>query len=550
MLSTLYKNSDIEMPAITQGNDLAELQDDLPETPEPMVPADSGVVVAINSSVPDPMAPETGKEVSTYGSFSLAGTEFALSAQSIQEVVNEPQDYSPIPLAPAYLLGVFNLRGSIVPVLDLRQVFSLESVAEDKPDLRKVAIVEYGDLCLGLLFDSTGEVFNSNEVEQCLFESRGDTAAEQVIAGVFKMQGGSRIVQILDVHGMLNLEKVPRSKNIAGEQVIRKRGKRRQCISFRIGTACCALDIVAIREIINIEKIENTVLAGQLCLGAIDIRGDTVPIVNFSQLLGYDIEPPSDMQENDSYRVIVMNVQDNLVGLLVDSIENIVSYFDDELIDFPVLVDKKRAMFNGCVPALSDREHAILLKHDEILSADELLEITRGHSQLFNDSKENTIREKRGSLDRTTLLTFSLKHHYGLNIRDVSEVIDYPSDLIETPNMADHICGMANLRGELVAVIDTRKLYCMPPLENDQEQGNKVLIYEKSGVKHGLVVDSVDSIVPFSRSDVVNVPEILFRAFEGDLDKDVKEAIMMKEAEAEETICILDLDAVSRRASV
>ena len=549
MLSTLHKDTDSSSPEMK--NSVAAM--DKTNAPDETAIEDSSVVVAINGEVPDPLGVDEpsaqNKEpaISIFGSFSLAGTEFALSAQSIQEVVNEPEAYSPIPLAPDYLLGVFNLRGSIVPVLDLRQVFKLEAEQRDSTELRKIAIVEYGELCLGLLFDSTGEVFNANDVETCLFESRGESAAEQVISGVFKMQGGGRIVQILDVNGMLGLEKVPHSRNLTGERIVQNRGKRRQCISFRIGHSCCALDIEEIREIVNIDGIHNTVLAGDLCLGAIDIRGDTVPIVNFSYLLGFDSKPPEDLHESDSYRVIVMNVQDNLVGLLVDSIENIVPYFDDELIDFPVLVDKKKAMFKGCVPAKSDNDHAIVLKHSEVLSASELAEITRGHSQLFGDSKEKTIREERRSLDRKTLLTFSLDNRYGLDIRDVREVIDYPVDLIQTPNMADHIRGMANLRGELVAVIDSRKLYNMAP-SNTEETG-KVLIYEKSGVKHGLVVDSVDSIIPFSRADIVNVPEIVFRAHDGNIDKDVQEAIMVKSGDTEETVCILDLDSVSRRAS-
>lgn len=508
---------------------------------------ESGVVVTINSDIPDPMEHSATPDISIYGSFSLAGTEFALSAKSIQEVVNEPNAYSPIPLAPDYLLGVFNLRGSIVPVIDLRKIFKLCEPADQEVDLRKVAIVEYGELCLGLLFDSTGEVFNSNEVEQCLFETRGPSASEQVIAGVFKMNGGSRIVQILDVEGMLKLDKMPQSKGHGVVRTVRKRGKRRQCISFHVGTSCCALDIGAIREIVNIGKIENTVLAGDICLGAIDIRGDTVPIVNFSLLFGYGGSHPETLSESDSYRVIVMNVEDNLVGLLVDSIHNIVGYYDDELIEFPVLVDKKRDMFQGCVPSKGDDQHTIVLKHTKLLSSDELAQVTRGHSKLFNDSKENVIRERKGSLDRKTLITFSLEQRYAMDIRDVKEVIDYPESLVQTPNMADHIRGMANLRGELIAVIDSRKMYGMKSSQDNS--AGKVLVYEKSGIKQGLVVDSVDSIIPFSRADIISVPEIVFRNYEGNIDKDVQEAIMLKTPGNDETVCILDLEAVSRRSS-
>ena len=482
-----------------------------------------------------------------HGSFKIADTEFALSADTIQEVVNEPDAYSPIPLSPDYLLGVFNLRGAIVPVIDLRILFSIGPSDVDVRDSRKVAIVEHGDLCLGLLFDSTGEVFNGNEREKCLFNNRGETGKDQVIAGVFKVQNGQRIIQILDVHGMLNLEKVPHSQKSSGHQSNKNRGPRRQCISFGIGQSCCALGIDVIREIVNIGNIENKVLASELCLGAIDIRGDTVPIVNFSKLLGYASSVPDTLSELDSQRVIVMNVADNLVGLLVDSIENIISYFDDELVDFPVLVDKKKTMFIGCVPAKSKNDHTIVLRHSEILSSDELSEITRGHSQLFSESKEESNKNKKNKNDRRTLLTFSLDDRYALDINEVQEVIDYPENLIKAPNMAEFISGMANVRGELVAVIDTRKLYSLS--QADTVDKGKLLIYEASGSKYGLAVDSVDSIVHYCSADVINIPEIATRGIQGDIDNDVKDAIMINDGTAKETICILDVDAVSKRAA-
>ena len=506
----------------------------------------SNTVVDLYAKNPDKHNSNLKNTISIYGSFSLAGTEFALSAESVQEVVKEPDAYSPIPLAPDYLLGVFNLRGIIVPVIDLRKLFSLEASNYDT-DNKFVAILEHGDLCLGLLFDSTGEVFNGYDVEMCKFESRGDTAKEQVISGVFKMKGGRRIVQILDVHGMLKLDKIPQSKNYKDRQTAKSRGKRRQCISFQAGPSCCALDIGAIREIVNIGCIENTVLASKLCLGAIDIRGDTVPIVNFNCLLGYEHIVPDILSETDEYRVIVMKVQNQLVGLLVDSIKNIISYFDDEVVDFPVLVEKKKAMFSGCIPAKINTEHTILLKHSEVLSGEELIEITRGHSQLFHDSKEKTIQKQKNSLNQKTLLTFSLGNRYALDIRDVKEVIDYPSELIQTPNMAEHIRGMANIRGELIAVIDTRKLYNLR--EIDDEGDCKVLVFGVDDNKLGLVVDSVDSIVNFANVDVVTLPQIALRNRQDDLENDVQEAVMINNINGDETVCILNLDSVSNRAA-
>lgn len=491
---------------------------------------------------------------SIYGSFSIGASEFALPVSVVQQVVNEPEQYSSLPLSPGYLLGLFNLRGNVIPVVDLSSIFKIDPPAHIEEcesavfETRKVAILEHGNLCLGLLFDSTGEVFNDTEVETCLFENQHSTIQDQVVGGVFKMDGGSRIVQLLNVAGMLQLDRIPQSTHQCGISAsTRRRGKRKQCISFEVGNSCCALDMEAIKEIVNIGTIENTVLAGSLCLGAIDLRGNTVPIVNFSLLLGYGDASNLEIVESDSHRVIIMKVEDNLFGLLVSRINNIVSYFDDELIAFPVLGNHKTDMFKGCVSGVDQNIHTILLEQGEIFSNEEILVITKGHSALFKDTKEPSFTEKQGSLNRQTLITFSLETLYGLDINDVKEVIDYPTDLIKTPTITRHIRGMANLRGELVAIIDTRELYDLEAFTD--LQNTKVLVFAVAGVKYGLMVDSVDSIVPFCQADSVEVPHMVFSSKNGVIDKDVKEAIMVKSGTEHQTVCVLNLESVTARAS-
>lgn len=497
-------------------------------------------------------AQRTAKQASIYGSFLVGHAEFALSVSSVQEVVNVPDAYSAVPLAPDYLLGLFNLRGAIVPVVDMRRIFkiaeSMDEADSTANEQRKIAIIEHGSLCLGLLFDRTCEVFNSQDKEYCQFSNRSGEIQQAVVEGVFKMDDGRRIVQVLDVQALLKLDSVPHGDS-SGSKVssAERRGPRRQCISFTIGDASCALNIDAIKEIVNIGAIMNTVLAGDLCLGAIDIRGNTVPIINFSRLLGYPTIAANALQESDAHRVIVMKVDDHMFGLLVASIDSIISYFDDELIPFPVLGNKKTAMFTGCVAKGNNAKHTIVLKHDEILSNAEIAQVTKGHSQLFSDKDAAKIHSRKKKLDRKTLLTFSLGSRYGIEISEVREVIEMPEQLVQTPNLPPHILGMANLRGELVAVINPRIMYKLE--EADSSATEKVLVFESGGHKHGLIVDSVDSILPFNSSDSANIPRLAQSGADSSIGEDVKNAIMLSNQDQHETICILDLAAVSRRAA-
>lgn len=511
--------------------------------------SESETAITDNVALQPVCANAVSADAQIYGSFLVGDAEFALSVCSVQEVVNAPDGYSSIPLAPDYLLGVFSLRGIIVPVIDMRKIFDIATKSDQASmacvDARKVAIIEHGNFCLGLLFDNTCEVFNAQDKEQSHFTERGHGVARQIIAGVFKMNQGRRIVQILDVHALLNLENIPRTAN--KKRSAHHRGPRRQCISFNVGDSCCALNISAIKEIVNIGAIENKVLAGNLCLGAIDIRGNTVPIVNFSRLLGCPDHKVDKLHESDDHRVIVMKVDQNLFGLLVSDVKSIVSYFDDELKVFPVLGKQKTDMFAGCIEGAQGAEHTIVLKHDRILSNEDVAQITKGHCDLFTDKDAVQNVSNKNTHDRKKLLTFSLGSQYGLDISEVQEVIDFPEELVQTPNLPSHILGMVNLRGSLVAVIDARVMYELGDTESTSDK--KVLVFESAGDKNGLVVDSVDSIIPFSAGDAVAIPSVVHSKAASAISDDVKQAILLPNGSKKNTVCIFDLAALASRAN-
>ncbi|MBN20280.1 MAG: hypothetical protein CL678_03245 [Bdellovibrionaceae bacterium] len=486
-------------------------------------------------------------ERNIFGSFSIGENNYAISVKSIQEVVNEPQEYTPMPLSPSYLLGLFNLRGSIIPVIDLKKIFELNH-SEENVSEKKIAIIEHGKQRVGILFDKTGEVFNGNDYEKSDFNTKGENIKEQVVQGVFKMDDGKKIIQIIDPIEVLNLDKVPYSTDHDFQEESKKqKGKRAQCISFTVGDSRCSLNIEAIQEIIKIDKIENTALSSNLCLGAIDIRGNTIPVVDFSCLLGYGKNNEIDLTQDKNNKVIVMKIDRNFFGLLVSSVESIISYYEEDIMKFPVLSEKKKNMFEGCIRSQSNQE-TILLDHKQILSNQEVETITRGHSNLYKEKSDVLKEEDKKSINLKTYITFSIQDHYALQIDEVKEVINLPEKFLNPPNLSKHFKGMINLRGDLVAVIDPRVLYEMK--ENTSPIESKVMIFSLNQIKFGLMVDSVDSILTFDDNKKINIPSIIYQGKAGSLSEDVKEAVEFKldDSEAKKTLMILNLISVASRA--
>ena len=482
-----------------------------------------------------------------FGSFFLADNEFAVPITFIREVVNAPAVYSAVPLAPPYLKGLVNLRGTVIPVIDLRNLLKLSGGGPS--DSAKIAVIELDGNCVGLLFDRTGEIFRSTEEERNDFE---DSHATSVISGVFKRDGGQTIIQILAVDRLFKLQNVPTNSNgnaLARESLSRKRGHRMQCISFVVGPAKCALPISGIQEILKIDKINRSVLGGGFCIGAINLRGVTVPVIDFASLLKYRDIDTSEEATKGSRRILVLRLENELFGLLVDSVDSIISYFPDELLNFARVEQERGDMFLGCITGHGDLD-ILLLDYQKILSNAEVLEITHGHSKLFQSQNVAKGQAENSQKDgnRSTYITFSVDGVYAVSINEVREIIDYPSQLMQPPGLKDYVRGVLNLRGSLVTIVDARSLYSKS--KSDSKGTQKVLVFQNKDVHFGLVVDSIDSIVTFAEKDRMNMPQIAGSMDKGGITSDITETAVVVGADGtKKNILILRAEKVAMRVS-
>lgn len=483
-----------------------------------------------------------------FGSFFLNQSEFSISVTYIQEVVNPPLKYTSVPLSPAYLVGLFNLRGLIIPVVDLRVLLKTPEASVSLNE-QKIAIVEFGNCCIGLLFDRTGEIFKSHDEERSNFEKK---SADNLIAGVFKKDDGKRIVQIINVQALFELQNIPQQNELKQQRgrghLSRQRGLRKQCISFLVGPSKCALGIEEIQEILKIEKINESALSINQCIGTIDLRGTTVPILDFASLLGYRETDRSSLALSGDRRIVVMRVEQELFGLMVDSVDSIVSYFPDELLSFPLLNRERSEMFFGCI-SLSDGHDILLMNHAKILSNSEIHEVTHGHSKIYRAStdKAKDAFKKQGGL-RKTYITFSVENTYAIRIEETKEIIDYPSVLMQLPGLPEHFKGVLNLRGELVTIIDARAMYAKE--EKQDKSMQKVLVFKRDNVHFGLVVDSIEAIISFSENEKIKIPDILYQQNVGGLSDDVVEAVEINNGhDKKQSLMILNVESIANRVS-
>ena len=153
------------------------------------------------------MSTHAVKEVSTYLTFGLGEETFALDVGNVREVL-DLVNVTRVPRTPAFMRGVINLRGSVVPVVDMRLKFGLSAAADTVDTCIIVAeIVLDGEITvIGALADSVKEVFQISAEEIEPPPSIGMQLNTEFIRGMGKQ--GEEFIIILDVNRIFSSEEL------------------------------------------------------------------------------------------------------------------------------------------------------------------------------------------------------------------------------------------------------------------------------------------------------------------------------------------------------
>ena len=133
-----------------------------------------------------------------YIGFHLHGSEYAIPITKVREIINLPE-ITTLPDSPSYLQGVTNLRGSVIPIVNIKRLMQLPETEQPAP---KVIVIASGKMTFGVLVDDITGVENIDDSAIESPESMRHGRSEQV-EGVAKL--GSRLVVLLDPKKLIPL---------------------------------------------------------------------------------------------------------------------------------------------------------------------------------------------------------------------------------------------------------------------------------------------------------------------------------------------------------
>ena len=109
-------------------------------------------------------------------------------------------------------------------------------------------------------------------------------------------------------------------------------------------------------------------------------------------------------------------------------------------------------------------------------------------------------------VENVTFLQFDLGNEsYGVKLLSVKEVITVP-EVTPLPNGPSYFQGIMNLRGQIISIVDLRKKLGIKSKSNIDEDA--VVIVDFDGVSIGLIFDSINKVLSFDLSQLVEIPEV------------------------------------------
>lgn len=132
--------------------------------------------------------------------FKLEDEEYGIDILRVK-TIEKMSAITRVPKTPPYVKGVINLRGEVVPIIDLREKFNLKA-AEESEDTR-IIIIYVDDVTIGLIVDSVSEVI---EIDSASIEEPPETIGNIEMSNIFGIgKLNDRIIILLDVYKILNV---------------------------------------------------------------------------------------------------------------------------------------------------------------------------------------------------------------------------------------------------------------------------------------------------------------------------------------------------------
>jgi len=442
----------------------------------------------------------------------FAGEEvFAVDMAPVQEIIRLP-DVVRVPLAPAALDGLANLRGKILPIISLRRMFGFPEREADEAS--RAVVVDVGQP-LGFVVDRVASVVS---VEPASIEPAGSisgTIDTELVSGLIKEVGGHAMIMVLNFEKLIEREfskimassKTSNASSVAlgefDEEAHAAQVDELQLVSFSVADQEYAVDIGNVQEIVQVpDSIIHVPHSEAHVVGVMTLRSRLLPLVSLRRMFGLDTR-----EMDEKSRIVVLALGAASVGVVVDGVSEVLRVAKSfvEAVPSALSKDNGLAEISGiCRLDEGKRLVSIIAVMDLFANSairEALLAVDNQEKQTDTDLTDEMMD------DDEQVVIFRLgKEEFGVPINSVQEIVRVPEDLIRVPTAPDIVEGIINLRGSVLPVVDLRLRLGLPAIE--RTDGQRIMVFLIADVRTGFIVDQVAEVLKIASANIEPAPQL------------------------------------------
>lgn len=407
--------------------------------------------------------------------FTVGGEKLALAATEVMEIIRPPL-LTRVPNGPENLLGVANMRGTVLPVVSLSGLLGTASSSQSRST--RVVVVR-GKAPVGLLVDEVAALSTASD---------------------------ARLIALDDVLGQM-VRTTARPERKAAEigieplAPVNAPAPERIFVAFSVAAQEYALPI---EEVVSVtlapEAVTSVPRTDEAMLGVADVDGALVPLVSARVLLGF----PHDGHTGISSRVLLMRLAGELVGLVVDGIRDIVRVAPAALDPVPPVLTRAKgeAQIDAICRLGDDNRLVSILTGTKLFDPETIARVLAQAEAKVPDMSD---------IDQTAEATeqfiiFQLGDEtFGLPIGSIDEIVRCPQSLTRVPRAPKFVKGLMSLRGKALPIIDQRHRFAIPGAGDQTRQ--RVIVVTIDALQAGFLVDSVSEVLTLTAGEIAPAPE-------------------------------------------
>jgi purine-binding chemotaxis protein CheW len=446
--------------------------------------------------------------------FLVNNEAFAVDMAPVQEIIRVPEIVR-VPLAPASLDGLSNLRGKVLPIVSLRHVFGFE--AKEADDATRAVVIDIGQP-LGFVVDRVASVINVEPAQIEGVEQIRGTVDSDLLTGILKDVGGFPMVMVLDFGQLIAREFAEIAalvKSAAGltatatgtphETDEDAASDELQLVSFTVEGQEYAVEIERVQEIVQVpDAIVHVPNAPANVLGLMNLRERLLPLVSLRSLFGL---PPHALDEKS--RIVVIALGAAAVGVVTDSVSEVLRVPKQAVEAMPALLARAGDMGDiGQMCRLEGGKRLVsIIAVDHMFAHTAVKEALKTVETNNSSDSERLQANELEADDEEQVVVFQLAAgEFGVAIESVQEIVRVPEELTHVPKAPAFVEGVINLRGSVLPVIDQRKRLDLPPVERNERQ--RIMVFMLGGVRTGFIVDAVTEVLKIPKSAIEASPNL------------------------------------------